>query len=90
MSQYRQRAKMLERAAAYYQQALKLARTNYRAGAITLLDLLDTDRSAASASISAVSAENDVFQAWASLRIALGSGAAAKVQPSIDRAEAKQ
>jgi len=80
LAQYRLRATSLTKAAATYEHALELARVNYRSGAITLLDLLDTDRSAASASISAASADNDVFQQWASLQIALGSGASATDQ----------
>ncbi|QUS36937.1 efflux transporter outer membrane subunit [Falsirhodobacter algicola] len=76
LSRYRQRAALLRTAADDYDRALTLAQGNYRNGAITLLDLLDTDRSAASARISAASAVNDAAQAWATLKIATGSGAA--------------
>ena len=77
LSRYRQRAAALRTAADQYEQALDLARNNYRVGAITLLDLLDTDRSTATARLSAASAVNDAAQAWASLKIATGAGAAA-------------
>ncbi|MDK3019253.1 efflux transporter outer membrane subunit [Pseudodonghicola flavimaris] len=77
LTQYRQRAVALRRAAEAYDRALQLAQQNYRDGAITLLDLLDTDRSAASARISAASAANDAAKAWATLRIAIGAGAGA-------------
>jgi len=76
LSRYRQRAAALQRAAEDYGRALSLAQQNYRNGAITLLDLLDTDRSAAAARISAASARNTAAQAWATLKIATGAGAA--------------
>ncbi|SIS70426.1 efflux transporter outer membrane subunit [Phaeovulum vinaykumarii] len=76
LDRYRQRAAALRRAADSYDRALKLAQANYRNGAITLLDLLETDRSAASARIAAASGVNEAAKAWASLRIATGAGAA--------------
>lgn len=75
LTQYRLRQSALEQAARSYGHALGLAQQNYEAGAITLLDLLDTDRSAASARISAASAANETAQEWAFLQIALGAGA---------------
>jgi len=75
LTQYRRRQVALEQAARSYGHALELAQQNYEAGAITLLDLLDTDRSAASARISAASAANETAQEWAFLQIALGAGA---------------
>ncbi|WP_424932943.1 efflux transporter outer membrane subunit [Amaricoccus macauensis] len=77
LTRYRQRAALLRTAADEYGRALDLAQENYRSGAITLLDLLDTDRNTASARISAASAVNDAAQAWATLKIATGAGAAA-------------
>ncbi len=76
LRRYRQRASALRQAANDYERALGLAQENYRNGAITLLDLLDTDRNTASARISAASAVNDAAQAWATLKIATGAGAA--------------
>ncbi|WP_163847171.1 efflux transporter outer membrane subunit [Pseudooceanicola aestuarii] len=76
LSRYRQRATLLRKAASDYGRALELAQQNYRNGAITLLALLETDRNAASARISAASAVNDAAQAWATLKIATGAGAA--------------
>lgn len=76
LTRYRQRATLLRRAADDYGHALSLAQENYRRGAITLLNLLETDRNTASARISAASAVNDSAQAWATLKIAIGAGAA--------------
>lgn len=80
LSRYRQRASLLQTAARDYDRALELARQSYRNGAITLLDLLETDRNTASAKVSAASAVHDAAQAWATLKIATGAGAAATGQ----------
>lgn len=80
LTQYRRRATALQTAAATYGRALELARGNYRGGAITLLDLLDTDRSTATARINAASARNEAAKEWATLQIAVGAGAA----PGVD------
>ena len=79
LSRYRQRAALLRTAANDYGRALALAQENYRNGAITLLDLLETDRNTSSARITAASAVNDSAQAWATLKIATGAGSAATV-----------
>ena len=86
LSRYRQRVMLLETAASDYGRALILAQQNYRAGAITLLDLLETDRNTASARISAASAVNDAAQAWATLKIATGAGSAAAEQALSEKA----
>lgn len=75
LQHYRQRADALAEAADKYRQALSLAQENFRYGAITLLNLLETDRNAMDARISAASAANDAAQAWAVLKIATGAGA---------------
>ncbi|OCX61294.1 RND transporter [Thioclava sp. SK-1] len=75
LQQYRQQAARLDQAAQSYTRALELGRTNYRNGALTLLDLLDTDRSQATARIAAASARNTAAQEWAMLQIAIGAGA---------------
>ncbi len=80
LARSRQRAALLRTAANDYRRALSLAQENYRNGAITLLYLLETDRNTASARISAASAVNDAAQAWATLKIATGAGAAATAQ----------
>jgi multidrug efflux system outer membrane protein len=72
--QQRERATAYKASAQFYEQAFELAQENYRAGAITLLELLDTDRSTASARISAASSINDLAKAWATLQIAVGAG----------------
>lgn len=77
LTRYRRRATLLQTAARDYDRALTLAQQNYRSGAITLLDLLETDRNAAAAKISAAAAELDAALAWATLKIATGAGAAA-------------
>jgi len=82
LARSRQRATLLRTAANDYRRALSLAQENYRNGAITLLDLLETDRNTASARISAASAVNDAAQAWATLKIATGAGSAATGRPS--------
>ncbi|WP_394155014.1 TolC family protein [Loktanella salsilacus] len=80
LSRYRQRAALLQTAADDYNRSLSLAQQNYRNGAITLLDLLETDRNAATAKLSAAAAVLDAAQAWAALKIATGAGAAVSEQ----------
>nr|WP_321981595.1 efflux transporter outer membrane subunit [uncultured Cohaesibacter sp.] len=75
LTQYRLRSAALQQSARSYKKAFDLAQKNFRGGAITLLDLLDTDRSTASAKINAASAANDAAKEWATLQIAIGSGA---------------
>ena len=82
LSRARQRAQLLRTAASDYGRALTLAQENYRNGAITLLNLLETDRNTNAARISAASATNEAAQAWATLKIATGAGAAVTGQPS--------
>tara|TARA_R110001606_G_scaffold399222_2_gene582379 strand:+ start:30463 stop:31785 length:1323 start_codon:yes stop_codon:yes gene_type:complete len=74
LTQQHQRSAAFNDAANFYKQAFTLAQENYRAGAITLLELLDTDRSTAAARISSASAINDMAKAWATLQISLGAG----------------
>lgn len=78
LRRYRQRAGTLEAAAASYDRAYGLARENFEAGALELVDLLEADRSRASARLAAASARNDAAKAWAVLQIATGAGAAAR------------
>ncbi|MBT9384328.1 efflux transporter outer membrane subunit [Pseudooceanicola sp. CBS1P-1] len=93
LKQYRAQAAQLQQAADSYSRALGLAQTTYRNGAMTLLDLLDTDRSEASARISAASARNQAAQQWATLQIAIGAGAgyaeSPEEQPLPPKAPAK-
>ena len=72
---YQEQTELLNKAAASYGRALALGRNNYRNGAMTLLDLLDTVRSEASAQINAAYAHNSAIKEWASLQIAIGAGA---------------
>lgn len=72
----RQRVTALDQAAASYDRAYDLARTNFEAGALPLVDLLDVDRQRAAARLQAASARNDAAKEWARLQIATGAGAA--------------
>ena len=56
--------------------AYALARTNFEAGALPLVDLLDADRQRAAARLQAATARNDAAKEWAALQIATGAGAA--------------
>ncbi|KAJ29061.1 efflux transporter outer membrane subunit [Sulfitobacter pontiacus] len=82
LTRARQRAQLLRTAASDYGRALTLAQENYRNGAITLLNLLETDRNTNAARISAASATNEAAQAWATLKIETGAGAAVTGPPS--------
>lgn len=81
LQQYRLQASQLQQAADSYGRALGLAQETYRAGGMTLLDLLDTDRSESTARIAAASARNSAAQEWATLQIAIGAGAAYAESP---------
>lgn len=72
---YLQQSELLKQAAESYNIALELGHNNFKNGAMTLLDLLDTVRSEASTQISAASARNTALQEWATLQIAIGAGA---------------
>ena len=72
---YLQQSELLQQAAESYSTALELGHNNFKNGAMTLLDLLDTVRSEASTQISAASARNTALQEWAALQIAIGAGA---------------
>lgn len=83
LRRYRQRVSALDQAAASYQEAYALARTNFEAGATALVDLLDADRQHAAARLQAASARNDAAKAWATLQIATGAGAAVAGIPKV-------
>lgn len=76
LRRYRQRASTLDSAASSYDRAYTLARENFEAGALPLVDLLDADRQRAAARLSAASARNDAAKEWALLQIATGAGSA--------------
>ena len=75
LRRYREQTSALERAASAYNRAYQLARTSFAEGGLALLDLLDSDRSTASARLSAASARNEAAKEWAALQIAMGAGA---------------
>ncbi|UFS67473.1 efflux transporter outer membrane subunit [Paracoccus denitrificans] len=75
LRRYREQAAALEGAATAYDRAYQLARTSFAEGELALLDLLDSDRSTASARLSAASARNQAAKEWAALQIATGAGA---------------
>ncbi|MEI4488454.1 efflux transporter outer membrane subunit [Frigidibacter sp. MR17.14] len=64
-----------------YDRALTLGRSTYEQGALSLLDLLDSDRSLASARLSLASAVRDQAVDYATLQIALGAGAFPNARP---------
>ena len=74
LRRYRQRAATLDGAAASYDRAYTLARQNFEAGALALVDLLEADRSRASARLAAAQARNAAAKEWATLQIATGAG----------------
>lgn len=74
LRRYRQRAATLEGAAASYDRAYALARQNFDAGALALVDLLEADRSRASARLAAGQARTAAAKEWATLQIATGAG----------------
>ncbi|MEE2859546.1 MAG: efflux transporter outer membrane subunit [Paracoccus sp. (in: a-proteobacteria)] len=76
LRRYRQRVAALDEAAQSYNRAYDLARTNFEAGALPLVDLLDADRQRAAARLQAASARNDAAKEWAALQIATGAGGA--------------
>lgn len=74
LRRYRQRSATLERAATSYDRAYALAQRNFEAGALALVDLLEADRSRATARLSAAEARNAAAKEWARLQIATGAG----------------
>nr|WP_318272633.1 efflux transporter outer membrane subunit [Paracoccus saliphilus] len=78
LRRYRQRVEALDQAAVAFDRAYDLARTNFEAGALPLVDLLDADRQRAAARLQAASARNDAAKEWAALQIATGAGAAVR------------
>ncbi|HEY0212962.1 MAG TPA: efflux transporter outer membrane subunit [Paenirhodobacter sp.] len=66
---------LLGSSAENYARALQLSRDSYEQGALSLLDLLDTDRSLATARLSQASAIRSLAVDWATLQVATGAGA---------------
>lgn len=71
----REKVEFLKRSMESYSRSLDLSLETYEAGVTNLLDLLDTDRSLASARIQFANALRAMSINWASLQIALGAGA---------------
>lgn len=76
LRRYRQRVEALDQAAVAFDRAYDLARTNFEAGALPLVDLLDADRQRAAARLQAASARNEAAKEWTVLQISTGAGAA--------------
>ncbi|BFM07911.1 efflux transporter outer membrane subunit [Halioxenophilus aromaticivorans] len=70
----REKVDRLNQAVNSYTRALDLSQQTYQVGVMTLLDLLDTDRSLASARLQYAAALRDLSVDWATLQIALGAG----------------
>lgn len=66
---------MLTRSANSYARALELSQANFDQGALSLLDLLDTDRSLDASRLAQAAAIRDEAVNWSILQIALGAGA---------------
>lgn len=64
----------LRRAVASNDEALRLSRETYEAGALTLLDLLETERNTSNQRLSLAAAQRDLASDWISLQIATGRG----------------
>lgn len=61
-------------AAASYQRVFDLSLTTYQAGAISLLDLLEAERSTAAAQLSLAGSVQELANSWVNLQIATGRG----------------
>lgn len=64
----------LNRAVASNDEALDLSRETFEAGALTLLDLLETERNASTERLSLAAARRDLANDWITLQIATGRG----------------
>lgn len=64
----------LRKVVASNDEALELSRQTYEAGALALLDLLETERNTSSQRLSLASAKRDLANNWISLQIATGRG----------------
>ncbi len=62
-----------------YQTALELSRTSYQSGAASVLDVLDAERSLATANLSLASAIRQMANDYVVLNVAIGGGYAAQV-----------
>lgn len=74
----RDKVNFLRQSVESYQRSMDLSFETYTAGVMTLLDLLDTDRSLASARIDFANSLRDMSTNWATLQVALGAGARAE------------
>lgn len=70
----RQRLSALSAALRSQEEAHDLAVSSFRENSITLLELLEIDRTTVSARSAVLSAENDAAQQWAVLSLAIGEG----------------
>ncbi len=71
----REKVKLLRQSMESYERAFELSLEAYEAGVTTLLDLLDTDRSLASARLDFADALREMSVDWATLQVSLGAGA---------------
>lgn len=82
LRRHQRRIASLEAALSRQEQAHELAIARFEEGSITLLEMLEVDRTSASARLAVMSARNDAAQEWATLQIAIGSGARAWQGPA--------
>ncbi|GHF64347.1 efflux transporter outer membrane subunit [Seohaeicola zhoushanensis] len=71
----RQSVGLLGNSVEAYARALQLSRQSYEQGALSLLDLLDTDRSLETARLGLAAGIQSMAVDWATLQVALGAGA---------------
>lgn len=75
----RREAALREQSVASYARAAELSRQAYNLGSITLSELLDDDRSLASARLGLAGSVRNLAIEWATVQVALGAGAYAEV-----------
>lgn len=80
----RHKVDLLRKSVNAYTRAFDLSMQTYQVGVMTLLDLLDTDRSLNIARLAYATALRDLSADWARLQIALGAGANVNSSIEID------
>ena len=83
----RQRVSATQASASSYSRVVSLSRDSYNGGAITLLDLLDAQRSEGSARLSVAQSVQAMAKSWASLQVAAGRGWEVPVIPGTEAPE---
>lgn len=74
LSNTRQQASLLRQSVTSQEQSLELTRSVYQEGALSLLDLIETERATLALQISLATARRDAANAWVQLQVATGRG----------------